>query len=92
MPSANASRKGQEKPREIVDAAEVGFLLPRVRERAEGGSGAMGGALRELLSALYSQATAWGVAPQAGIPEDPRGHSWVPGPICGDCYSWNRVA
>lgn len=28
MPSANASRKGQEKPREIVDAAEVGFLLP----------------------------------------------------------------
>lgn len=42
MPSANASRKGQEKPREIVDAAEVGFILPRVRERAEGGSGAKG--------------------------------------------------
>ena len=42
MPSANASRKGQEKPREIVDAAEVGFLLsPRVGECAEGGSGAI---------------------------------------------------
>lgn len=52
MPSANASRKGQEKPREIVDAAEVGFLLPRVGERAEGGSGAIGALLRELLSAL----------------------------------------
>ena len=42
MPSTNASRKGQEKPREIVDAAEVGFLLsPRVGECAEGGSGAI---------------------------------------------------
>lgn len=27
MPSASASRKSQEKPREIMDAAEVGFLL-----------------------------------------------------------------
>lgn len=25
MPSANASRKTQEKPREVMDAAEVGF-------------------------------------------------------------------
>ncbi|KAK2109004.1 hypothetical protein P7K49_014169 [Saguinus oedipus] len=29
MPSASASRKSQEKPREIMDAAEVGFLLSR---------------------------------------------------------------
>ena len=28
MPSASACRKSQEKPREIMDAAEVGFLLP----------------------------------------------------------------
>lgn len=46
MPSANASRKGQEKPREIVDAAEVGFLLSRAGECAEGGSGAIRALLR----------------------------------------------
>ncbi|KFO22726.1 hypothetical protein H920_15865 [Fukomys damarensis] len=32
MPSASASRKSQEKPREIMDAAEVGFLPPRAWE------------------------------------------------------------
>lgn len=32
MPSANASRKTQEKPREVMDAAEVGFPLPRAWE------------------------------------------------------------
>lgn len=32
MPSAIASRKTQEKPREIMDAAEVGFHIPRAWE------------------------------------------------------------
>lgn len=60
MPSVNASRKGQEKPREIVDAAEVGFLLPWDGARAEGGSGAVR-ALATLgaPTALYLQAAAW---------------------------------
>lgn len=63
MPSANASRKGQEKPREIVDAAEVRFLLPRVGERAEGGRGAIGRAwcpVRDLqqAAAQFSRAPA----------------------------------
>lgn len=40
MPSANASRKSQEKPREILDAAEVGFLLPSALR--EGGGAACG--------------------------------------------------
>lgn len=71
MPSVNASRKGQEKPREIVDAAEVGSLLPRVGARAEGGSGAVG-ALAALgaPTALYQQAAAWSGAP----------HAWARGP------------
>ncbi|XP_062951015.1 aspartate--tRNA ligase, cytoplasmic isoform X1 [Cynocephalus volans] len=39
MPSASAGRKSQEKPREIMDAAEVGFLLPRSWEdRTQGGT------------------------------------------------------
>lgn len=74
MPSVNASRKGQEKPREIVDAAEVGFLLPRVGARAEGGSGAIGRSLPwEPPTTLYLQAAAWSVAPQPSAPRGPTG-------------------
>lgn len=62
MPSASASRKSQEKPRDIMDAAEVGFLSrawerrtppPRPgRDRAEGGSRDSGALTSGSLSAL----------------------------------------
>lgn len=41
MPSASASRKSQEKPREIMDAAEVGVLLPRAWEKGPLGRNAL---------------------------------------------------
>lgn len=42
MPSASANRKTQEKPREVMDAAEVGLPLPRAG-RTDPWAGARGG-------------------------------------------------
>lgn len=92
MPSANASRKGQEKPREIVDAAEVGFLLPRVRERAEGGSGATGRSSGAPVSALLA---GHGVGCRAAsqYSRGPQGPFLGVRPeLLGTVNSWNRVA
>lgn len=74
MPSASASRKSQEKPREIMDAAEVGFLLSLGLggqtpgpDRAEGGRRGSG-ALRVLIS-TFSAGCEHGVrAPRALTP------------------------
>lgn len=72
MPSANASRKSQEKPREIMDAAEVGSLLPRAWEDrprgpdcTEGGNRVSGALSSGSLSALCLQAAGLG----SGHPE-----------------------
>lgn len=72
MPSASASRKSQEKPREIMDAAEVGVLLPWAWEdrppgphRPEGGSRVRGGPASGSVLAFGLQAA--GLGP--GCPE-----------------------
>ncbi|CAO2636730.1 hypothetical protein LEMLEM_LOCUS23656 [Lemmus lemmus] len=89
MPSANASRKGQEKPREIVDAAEVGFLLPRVGARAEGGSGAIG-APAALGAPHHTLPAGRGVGCRAAAQCSPRTHRATPGRAARaawDCFS-----
>ena len=85
MPSANASRRSQEKPREIMDAAEVGFHPLRALEeqtlgpdraggRGERGVGGAGALASGSLAALCLQATGLG----SGRPEPSAG---PPGPL-----------